>query len=223
VSIPLLVTGWTPPDVAPLTASVRALAGLGEAPWPAEFFGSAEGGTAPYEWAWSFGDGSTSSVENATHVYDLEGNFAVNLTVTDAAGRTELTGTDVYVFGALAVSVTGSRSTWVEGSPATVIANASGGHGPFNFSWGPLPRWCAASSETVLTCTPSASGNVSLHVTAVDALGYVAGGWYNTTIPAAPGSSAAVASSVPLAVGVVVVAGLGAVAFLLVRRRTRGA
>lgn len=38
-------------------------------------------------WAWDFGDGSTSSLQNPTHNYVATGVYTAQLTVTDAAGR----------------------------------------------------------------------------------------------------------------------------------------
>jgi formylglycine-generating enzyme required for sulfatase activity len=40
---------------------------------------------SPTSWAWSFGDGSSSTVQNPTHVYASAGSFTVQLTVTKAA------------------------------------------------------------------------------------------------------------------------------------------
>ncbi|MFH0893288.1 MAG: PKD domain-containing protein [Bacteroidota bacterium] len=37
-------------------------------------------------WAWTFGDGATSVIQNPTHSYTSIGTFAVSLTVTDAQG-----------------------------------------------------------------------------------------------------------------------------------------
>ncbi|MHB1920823.1 MAG: PKD domain-containing protein [Chitinophagaceae bacterium] len=37
-------------------------------------------------WFWNFGDGSTDSIQNPSHVYQKDGNYSVTLTVTNAAG-----------------------------------------------------------------------------------------------------------------------------------------
>ena len=43
--------------------------------------------TAPItSWAWNFGDGNTSTLQNPTHMYYASGNYTVTLTVTDADG-----------------------------------------------------------------------------------------------------------------------------------------
>ena len=52
---------------------------------PVQFEGSAAGGSPPYEYLWTFGDGTTSTEEDPVHVYDDAGDFSVGLTVTDAA------------------------------------------------------------------------------------------------------------------------------------------
>lgn len=53
-----------------------------------DFFGTAQGGTPPYEYNWSFGDGtSLSEIQDPAHTYTAPGGFVVNLTVTDAAGQ----------------------------------------------------------------------------------------------------------------------------------------
>jgi uncharacterized membrane protein len=52
------------------------------------FTGAASGGTEPYTWAWTFGDGGTAAVQNPTHTYTTAGVYNVTLTVTDAAAAT---------------------------------------------------------------------------------------------------------------------------------------
>jgi hypothetical protein len=52
-----------------------------------QFTGSAEGGTSPYSYHWSFGDGATSVEQNPHHAYTVAGNYTIILTVVDAAGK----------------------------------------------------------------------------------------------------------------------------------------
>ena len=40
----------------------------------------------PTAWAWDFGDGGTSALQNPTHTYNSPGSYDVSLTVTTAAG-----------------------------------------------------------------------------------------------------------------------------------------
>jgi len=48
------------------------------------FTDETSGGTAPYTYNWSFGDGGTSSNENPSNTYNTEGVYSVSLTVTDS-------------------------------------------------------------------------------------------------------------------------------------------
>jgi PKD domain-containing protein/dockerin type I repeat protein/cellulase (glycosyl hydrolase family 5) len=50
----------------------------------AMFTGSATAGTGPYTFSWSFGDGSTGSGANVTHVFGSTGSYNVTLTVVDS-------------------------------------------------------------------------------------------------------------------------------------------
>jgi PKD repeat protein len=49
------------------------------------FTSSVSGGTAPYTYAWDFGDGSTSAAASPSHTYSAAGSFTVKLTVTDSS------------------------------------------------------------------------------------------------------------------------------------------
>jgi len=66
---------------------------------PIQFSGSAIGGTAPYTYAWTFGDGATSTEQNPTHAYTTPGDFTVTLTVTDNLGSTASDTATVTVAG----------------------------------------------------------------------------------------------------------------------------
>jgi PKD repeat protein len=69
-----------------LAASLLASPSSGPAPLIVTFTGAATGGTPPYTYAWSFGDGGTSSVQNPSHSYSTAGSFTAVLTVSDSQG-----------------------------------------------------------------------------------------------------------------------------------------
>lgn len=67
----------------------------------------------PTSWAWTFGDGGTSTAQNPTHAYTVPGTFDVALTATNAAGSDSETKTSY-------VSVLVDES-YVAPSPAGVL------------------------------------------------------------------------------------------------------
>ncbi|MDQ3072963.1 MAG: PKD domain-containing protein, partial [Bacteroidota bacterium] len=54
-------------------------------PFTVDFKGNAQGAST-YSYAWDFGDGNTSSLQNPSHTYAQKGLFTVKLTVTDQYG-----------------------------------------------------------------------------------------------------------------------------------------
>jgi PKD repeat protein len=80
--------------VADVPAPIAAFATNPESPVtagvPVQFTDQSTGGT-PTEWAWDFGDGSTSSLRNPTHVFTDEGPYTVRLTVENSGGKDDVT------------------------------------------------------------------------------------------------------------------------------------
>jgi len=61
------------------------------------FTGSASGGTAPYAFSWSFGDGSSATGNPVTHAYSASGSYTVTVTTTDSASHTAVVSNNVVV------------------------------------------------------------------------------------------------------------------------------
>ncbi|HNQ25921.1 MAG TPA: PKD domain-containing protein [Methanoregulaceae archaeon] len=59
--------------------------GTGPAPLVVQFNDTSTG--SPTSWWWSFGDDSTSMLQNPSHMYRKTGTYKVKLTVTNAAGK----------------------------------------------------------------------------------------------------------------------------------------
>jgi PKD repeat protein len=73
------------PPLAGFTASPTT----GEAPLTVSFRDTSTG--TPTSWAWSFGDGTSSTAQHPTHVYAMPGTYSVSLTVTNAGGSSTAT------------------------------------------------------------------------------------------------------------------------------------
>lgn len=66
---------------------------------------SLDSGATVSSWAWNFGDGSTSTSQNPTHKFTVEGNYNVTATVTDSNGLTDTKSVaiTVYIDGVIVV------------------------------------------------------------------------------------------------------------------------
>lgn len=73
------------PATAPVANFTNSTAdGTGVAPLNVTFTDTSL--NLPTSWAWQFGDGATSTLQNPYHVFSLPGNHQVNLTATNGAG-----------------------------------------------------------------------------------------------------------------------------------------
>ena len=81
--VDLQPTGPVAP-VANFTTNVTS----GDAPLAVAFTDASTGADS---WAWTFGDGATSTGQNPVHTYTAPGTYTVNLTVTNAAGSDSAT------------------------------------------------------------------------------------------------------------------------------------
>ncbi|MFI5414726.1 MAG: PKD domain-containing protein, partial [Candidatus Lutacidiplasmatales archaeon] len=119
-----------------LSANASAVKTAGFAPFSVTFAGFAEGGTAPFAYSWSFGDGSANTTAAApTHVYTNPGLYTAQFTTTDAAGgrvvRTVQIDAVTPLDAAAQANVTsGAVPLWV-----TFSAPITGGLPPVTYSW----------------------------------------------------------------------------------------
>jgi hypothetical protein len=76
----------TSTTTAPLRVAVSATPTTVAPNGTVTFTSLASGGTGPYTYFWTFGDGGTSSKENTTHAYNSTGTYPVVLVANDSVG-----------------------------------------------------------------------------------------------------------------------------------------
>ncbi|MCI4365414.1 MAG: PKD domain-containing protein [Thermoplasmata archaeon] len=94
-------------------------------------------GTAPYMYAWEFGDGTGGPLGPApTHVYPAGGSFDAQVTVTDAGGGRVALSHVILVYPTLSVTASANATSIPAGAPLNFSAAAGGGSGVYAYSWG---------------------------------------------------------------------------------------
>src|SRR5207249_851239 len=123
--------------------------------------------TAPYTYAWDFGDGNTTrgTSNQATHTYSTIGPRVVQLFVNDSLGATGIFSRNVTVVAPIIVNVTCGTAT--SGKPVTCNASARGGTAPYTFTWASkgTPATGTGSSYTTTFAT---KGSQVVNATARD-------------------------------------------------------
>ena len=161
------------------------------------FTGSASGGTAPYTYAWDFGDGSTASGSSVSHTYSASGSYPVILTVSDSAGHTAYNSSSVPVSTDLFVSFTYSPSRPNVGDTVTFSATGSGGVSPYAYAWS-FGDGTNGTGATVAHAYASAT-TFQVNVTLSDSAGHTATDVQFVTVGGALTGEISVTPSLPLA------------------------
>lgn len=92
------------------------------------------GGNAFTDYLWNFGDGTTSDLENPTHVYTEEGTEIVSLTVTNLVGCTNI-GYFTVTIDSLDFEVSGTDISCFGFNDGTTTAFGASGEAPFAYLW----------------------------------------------------------------------------------------
>jgi len=205
-----------------LAVSIAATPTSGTMPLTVSFSSDVTGGTAPFQYHWEFGDGSTSNVANTVHIYITGGNFTVWLNVYDGVG-TFAQSSVLYVNvtpAAVNLAVT-PPTQYVAGSAGitvTFTASVTGGTPPYTYLWdfGDGNQ----SDQPSPSHTYSRNGSYRVSVTVTDARGQSATQTFDLAIPphSIPSGGSLLA---PFVLAAAVAAALG-FAFLWRRERRRG-
>ena len=122
-------------DVAECSAAFNADKTVGFAPLEVSFTDLSTGN--PTSWSWEFGDGGTSSEQNPTHVYQVEGIFTVKLTVSGSisCGTDVLTQTNLITVKSSTINAEFNANPTAGFAPLPVQFNSLSTGVPSNFSW----------------------------------------------------------------------------------------
>lgn len=100
-------------------------------------------------WAWSLGDGTTSTEQNLTHTYLAEGDMPVTLTTTNLIGCTDFDFLTISV-AELELELTATNPTCFDATDGIAIATPLTGDAPFDFEWDdPLMQTTATAVDLV--------------------------------------------------------------------------
>ncbi|MCK9579856.1 MAG: PKD domain-containing protein [Methanoregula sp.] len=117
---------------APVASFVSAVT-TGTSPLTVQFADSSA--NSPTSWAWSFGDGDTSSVQNPSHIYTASGSFTVTLTSTNSAGSDTVSET-AYITVTEVEPVTSFTANFTYGmAPFAVQFNDTSTNTPTSWTW----------------------------------------------------------------------------------------
>jgi PKD repeat protein len=131
-------------------------------------------GSSPYTYLWDFGDGTTSTSANPTHVYAEAGGYLVTLTVTDAQAHESIATSRVEISNPMSVTLTAAPVIGSEPIVVDFTAVAASGTAPYTYVWNFGDGGTATGAAVSHTFTTS--GPFEVLVAVVDALGHDTGG-----------------------------------------------
>ena len=168
---PILPDTYEPlPPLPPLPAApdinFNAEPIAGEAPLDVFFYSDTSAGGEPEIWAWDFGDGGTSALENPSHTYTTPGTYTVSLTVTNAAGSD--TETKVDVIHAQSLPVAAFSATPLGGTTPLEVTFTNTSTNATSYSWDFGDGNTSTTASPVHTYIAAGTYSVSLTATNAD-------------------------------------------------------
>lgn len=152
---------------------ITAVPASGPPPLAVQFSASTTGGAGPFTYAWSFGNGSAGSeLASPTYTYGEFGDYAATVVVKDSVGDSANWTTSVVVGeGHFGLELTASP---LQGSVPLLVsfrAQPTGGQAPDRYVWSFGDGQGIATPLSALSHQYNATGNFTVNVTVIDALG----------------------------------------------------
>lgn len=126
-----VIIAYTPPPMAPV-ASFSLTPISGHPPLTVNFTDTST--NTPTSWLWNFGDETTSTLQNPTHIYDEIGIYTIILTATNAIGL-HSTSYDINVHQPAPPVANFTTNITTGGTPLTVIFTDTSINTPTSWLW----------------------------------------------------------------------------------------
>ncbi len=114
-------------------------------------------------WAWTFGDGGTSTLQNPTHTYAANGTYTVTLTITDISGCATVYSHAVTINAPITLVPNITQPLCNGASNGGISIVPAGGFGPAAGYGGYMYSWSNGTNQTTLV--GATAGTYTLTVT----------------------------------------------------------
>ncbi|MGI0131768.1 MAG: PKD domain-containing protein [Thermoplasmata archaeon] len=119
-----------------LQAQIGVTPSMGQLPLTVNCTARAAGGTLPYAFTWTFGDGSGATGDPVAHTFTTAGSFVVDFWLNDSAGGSFAVNTTVVVLPApLAATIVALPSSGEAPLNVSLSASAIGGVPSYAYAW----------------------------------------------------------------------------------------
>ena len=127
---------WVYLPIDPLQAVINASSLSGPTPLTVQFSANVTGGIGPYNYSWTFGDGSANYTEGPVHQYTTAGTYSVLLVATDLEGRSSYSTTTVRADAPAPIpSIIPGTVSADANVLVAFLAQVSSGNPPISYHW----------------------------------------------------------------------------------------
>ncbi len=133
--------------------------------------GSVSGGDAPFHCEWFVDYAPAAGVTSCTWSYTAIGNGTHNVSVYAIDSLSDLVAawSDVTIYSLPSVTTPSATPQAADVGEAVLLdVSATGGSGGLSYSWLGLPPGCVSADSPSIVCVPSAAGNFTIVVRAID-------------------------------------------------------